>query len=260
MIVVLDKMLWLLQFAIGACVFSFLNVVIYRLPRKENMFRGRSHCRSCGRTLTAGELIPIVSYLKQKKRCRGCGGRIPGRYCKMEFMGGLAFVCCGAAFGRGAWGLISLRGLVAFTYLGILAVVAFIDWDIRMIYDRFHICIMLLGAAAVLLFPEHPVADRVLGMAVVAFPMFLLALGVEGSFGGGDIKLMAASGFLLGWQSIVFAMLLGLAAGSVYSIGMMAAGKLTRKNHIALGPFLAIGLAAALFFGDDAVAWYLSLL
>ena len=74
MIAVLNGILWLLRFAIGACVFSFFNVVIYRLPRGESVVHGRSHCMGCGRTLTAGELIPCVSYLIQGKKCRGCGG------------------------------------------------------------------------------------------------------------------------------------------------------------------------------------------
>ena len=197
MIAVLNGILWLLRFAIGACVFSFFNVVIYRLPKGESVVHGRSHCMGCGKTLTAGELIPCVSYLIQGKKCRGCGGKISGRYFKVELAGGLAFVCCCAFFGYGELGLLSLRGLIAFAYLGILIIIALIDWDTKIIYDRFHIIIVLLGIAALWLFPEHPVADRLIGAAAVSLPMLLIAIAIEGAFGGGDIKLMAASGFLL---------------------------------------------------------------
>lgn len=260
MLAALNAVLWLLRFAIGACVFSFINVVVYRLPRGESVVRGRSHCTSCGRTLTAGELVPCVSYLIQGKKCRGCGERISGRYCKVELTGGLAFVCCCAFFGCGMYGLLSLRGLMAFAYLAVLTAIALIDWDTRVIYDRFHILILLLGIAALWLFPEHSVTDRLAGAAAVSLPMLLIALWKEGAFGGGDIKLMAVSGFFLGLRGIVVAMFFGLLFGSAYAVAMLSAKKLTRKDHFAFGPFLALGLAAALFYGDALADWYLSLL
>ena len=113
--------------------------------------------------------------------------------------------------------------------------VARIDWDTQIIYDRFHILILLLGVAALWLFPEHGMVDRLIGAVIISVPMLLLALIIPGAFGGGDIKLMAASGFFLG-------------------------KKLEKKDHFAFGPFLAFGLALAVFFGDQIVNWYLSLL
>lgn len=268
MVVFLEGLLWLLRFAVGASIFSFLHVVACRLPIGESVVRGRSHCPGCGRTLSAAELIPCISYVVQGGKCRGCGGRIPVRYLGMELAGGVAFVWCCWFFdqGKGGCGLASggevicIEGLWGFLYLGILAVVALIDWDTRIIYDRFHIGIALLGIAAVWLFPEHGLVDRLIGLAVVSVPMFVLALAVEGAFGGGDIKLMAVSGFLLGWRAVLFAAFVGLAAGGVYCIVMLAAGRISRKEQIAFGPFLAVGLAAALFWGDAAAGWYLSLL
>ncbi len=260
MIALINGLLALLRFAIGACVFSFINVVICRLPHGESVVRGRSHCPACGRTLTARELIPCVSFLIQKGKCSGCGSRISGRYLLGECIGGLAFLGCGAWFGYGEWGLLSLRGLLAFAYLAILMAVAGIDWDTRIIYDRFHIAILLLGAAALWLFPEHGFFDRLIGAGAVALPMLGLALCVEGAFGGGDIKLMAASGFLLGWKAIVVAMFLGLVSGGTYCLWMLARKRLSRKDRFAFGPFLAVGLAAALFWGDAIAKWYLSIL
>ena len=177
-----------------------------------------------------------------------------------ECLGGLAFLCCGAWFGYGEAGLLSLRGLLAFAYLAILMAVAGIDWDTRIIYDRFHIAIMVLGAAALWLFPEHGLVDRLIGAAAVSLPMLVLTLCVEGAFGGGDIKLMAASGFLLGWKAIIAAMFLGLISGGLYCVWMLAKGRLSRKDRFAFGPFLAAGLAASFFFGDAAAQWYLSIL
>lgn len=260
MIVVLSGILWLLRFTVGACVFSFFNVVICRLPAGESVVRGRSHCPSCGKILTAKELIPCVSYLWQRGKCRGCGGKISGRYFWVEFTGGLLFVLCGVSFGFGRSGLLSLQGLLAFAYLGILTMVAWIDWDTRTIYDRFHIGIGLLGIASLWLFPGHSLADRLMGAVVIALPMLALAFLIEGAFGGGDIKLMAVSGFLLGWRAVVVAMFLGLITGGVYCIWMLVKKRLARGDSFAFGPFLAIGLGAAFFWGDKLADWYLAFL
>ena len=135
MLVVLEGILWTIRFFFGACIFSFLTVVIDRLPRGENVVRGRSHCTSCGRELTVWELIPCVSFLCLGGKCRGCGERIPLRCFWTELAGGAAFIGCVTRYGCGRSGVISPRGAVIFAYLGILLVVALIDWDTQMIYD-----------------------------------------------------------------------------------------------------------------------------
>lgn len=260
MIVVFSSLLWLLRFAMGACAFSFFNRVICRLPNGENIVRGQSHCPSCGKSLTAKELIPCASYLWQRGRCCGCGEKIPGRYFLVELAGGLFFVFCGSYFGCGKWEILPPKGLLAFVYLGILTMVAFIDWDTRIIYNRFHIGIVLLGIASVWLFPEHTLTDRLIGALMISFPMLILTFIVEGAFGGGDIKLMATSGFLLGRRGITAAMFIGLLAGGAYCVWMLARKKLTRKDSIAFGPFLALGLGIGFFCGDELAAWYLPFL
>lgn len=258
MIMILEGCLWAFRFMVGACIFSFLNVVIYRLPLGESVMHGRSHCPCCGRTLTAGELIPCFSYLIQRGKCRGCGLPISERYILIECLGGAAFVFCSAFFGYGISGVISFKGLAAFLYLAILTVVAWIDWDTRIILDRFHIGILVLGLISIPLYPELMLMERLVGMVVVALPMFWIALLVDGAFGGGDIKLMASSGFLLGWRATIFAMFIGLVTGGVYCIFMLAIGRLGRKDRFAFGPFLSVGLGIGYFYGDTVMRWYLS--
>ena len=258
MLTVLIGVLYLFRFIFGACVFSFLTVVIYRLPKGENFVYGRSHCPDCGRMLSAGELIPCVSYLVQRGRCLGCGMRISGQYILVECLGGIAFVFCSACFGSGETGFLSLRGWIGFIYMGILTVVAFIDWNTKIIYDRFHIFIVLLGIAAIWVFPEHGIKEKLLGAVIVSVPMLVLALLIEGAFGGGDIKLMAASGWLLGFQAMIPAIFRGIFSGGSYCIWMLARGKMSRKDRFAFGPFLAIGLAISCLFGEQILMWYLS--
>ncbi len=260
MIICLETILLAFRFMMGACIFSFVNVVICRLPRGESVIKGRSHCMECGHELAAKELIPLISYIALRGRCSQCGVQIPVRDFVVECTGGAAFVCCASFYGIGKTGVISPRGLLVFAFLTILMMVAAIDWDTRIIYDRFHVCIGLLGLAAVWLFPEISLKSRLIGLAVISVPMLGLALLIPDAFGGGDIKLMAVCGWLLGWKANVVAMFIGLLTAGIYCGVMLAAGKLGRKDHFAFGPFLAAGLAAAAFCGEWIGNWYLSLL
>ena len=160
MLIVLESILWVIRFFFGACIFSFLNVVIDRLPRGESVVNGRSHCTNCGRVLHAWELIPCVSYIFLRGRCAGCKSRIPGRDFFVEVIGGAAFIGCGIRYGCGSLGLLSMRGTVMLIYFGILLVAALIDWDTQIIYDRFHIFILILAIANIWLVPEHGLIDQ----------------------------------------------------------------------------------------------------
>lgn len=162
MLIVLESILWVIRFFFGACIFSFLNVVIDRLPRGESVVNGRSHCINCGRVLHAWELIPCVSYIFLRGRCAGCKSRILGRDFFVEVIGGAAFIGCGIHYGCGSFGLLSMRGTVMLIYFGILLVAALIDWDTQIIYDRFHIFILILAIANIWLVPEHGLIDRLM--------------------------------------------------------------------------------------------------
>ena len=188
MLIVLESILWVIRFFFGACIFSFLNVVIDRLPRAESVVNGRSHCTNCGRVLHAWELIPCVSYIFLRGRCAGCKSRIPGRDFFVEVIGGAAFIGCGIRYGCGSLGLLSMRGTVMLSYFGILLVVALIDWDTQIIYDRFHIFILILAIANIWLVPEHGLIDRLIGALIISVPMLLLALAIPGAFGGGEVN------------------------------------------------------------------------
>lgn len=202
MLYIACAVLWLLRFALGASIFSFLGVVIWRLPRGESVVKGRSHCPACGRTLSA----------------------------------------------------------LTFAVLGILTVVAFMDIDTLEIYDRFPALLLVCGAAAQFVFPGPGIKSRLLGCVIVSLPMLLLALVVPGGFGGGDIKLMFGAGFFLGARLTVVAAFLGILFGGGFGALLLAAKKADRKTRFAFGPFLCIGIAAAMFFGERLADWYIGLL
>ena len=120
--------------------------------------------------------------------------------------------------------------------------------------------ILILAVFDFLLYPERGIVTRLIGALIISVPMLILALVIPGAFGGGDIKLMAASGLLLGTASTVCAMFIGIVTGGGYAAVMLAGKKLEKKDQFAFGPFLALGLAAAVFWGDQIAAWYLHFL
>ena len=156
-------------------------------------------------------------------------------------------------------GEYNMSTIINVIYVIILVCVAWQDYKTRIIRNKFHIIIFSLAFVQMLLIPEYRMPDRLIGMLVVSVPMLLLTLLIPGGFGGGDIKLMAASGFLLGTSSILCAMNLAIIAGSIYGIIMLKNRKRDRKDQFAFGPFLAIGLSIATFWGNEIVSWYLKI-
>ena len=168
------------------------------------------------------------------------------RYFLVELTGGVSMTGCAIVYGCGKMGVISLRGAVFFIYLGIL-----------MIYDRFHIMILILAVLDFMLYPEMGIATRLTGMGIISVPMLVLALAIPGAFGGGDIKLMSVSGLLIGGASMICAMCIGIITGGAYVTLMLVRKRLNKTDQFAFGPFLAFGLATAIFLGDKMAVWYL---
>ena len=262
MIYLLEGVLALIRFMLGAALFSFMNVVAWRLPRGQSVTKGRSACPGCGATLTALDLIPVFSWLGLRGRCRHCGAPIAPRYLLMELFGGTLSLLCGSRFGsavalsEGLFGM-SWAALVALAVMGILTAISLIDAETQIIPDRLNLALGLCAILMLLLVPEITPVQRLFGAVCISGPMLLLCLVIPGAFGGGDIKLMAAAGLLLGWQNTLVAAFLGVLGGGVYGAWLLAAKKAERKDHFAFGPFLCVGIGAAMLFGDAILHWYL---
>ena len=177
----------ILVFFMGASIFSFMNVVAYRMPRNMDFINGRSRCPKCGKKLAFIDMIPVVSYFLLGGKCRFCGSRIRPRYVFMEIIGGISCLLSFQHYG------ISLAALLVFLFISVLFTVALIDAETMEIPDDFHIVILVL-AVLMILFGKTSFWSHLIGMFCVSVPMLLLALAVPGGFGGGDIKLMAVCG------------------------------------------------------------------
>ena len=237
----------------GACIGSFINVVISRLPTKGAFLsNSRSCCPECGEPIKAYDLIPIVSWLILKGRCRSCDARISAQYPAVELTCALLAVASFLRFG------LELSTIIAFGVTVTLLAISVIDLKTSEIPDSLIVVIGVFAVAAIWIIPNVTLLERIIGFFSISMPLILLAVLIPGAFGGGDIKLLAACGFLLGWQSTILAFFLALILGGSYAIFLMATGKRKRGEHMVFGPAICAGVAVSLFFGNEIISWYLS--
>ena len=247
----LRAVLYLIIFLMGLVIGSFLNVCIYRIPKKEDIVFGRSKCRSCGEMLKWYELIPVVSFLSHGGRCRHCNEKISIQYPLVELANGMIYVWVVAVIG---WTWESLLFCLCASVLLVLGIIDERTFEIPL---GCNILIGILGMIHLLLDLTHWL-DYVMGMCIVS-GLFLIAYYAtrKKGIGGGDIKLMAAAGLLLGWQKILLALFIGSVLGVVIHFTLM---KFKGKDRVlAFGPYLAVGIFIAMLYGDQILFWYLNL-
>ncbi len=234
-------------FLFGSCIGSFLNVVIYRLPRGESIVSPRSRCPGCGREIRAWENIPIASFIVLGGKCAGCGGSISWRYPAVEALTAVGFA---AIFLLDGAGVPLLRDL---TFFSILVPIAFIDIDHRIIPDE----LSLGGLLAGILFSFLPGGDWkgsilgvLLGGGILYGTAFLYekVRGAEG-MGGGDIKLLAMIGAFLGWRGTLVTIFFGSLLGAAGGILTMGKGGKGLKTAIPFGPYLCVAALGGRYLG-----------
>lgn len=241
-------------FLFGICIGSFLNVLIYRIPQGINIAKGRSFCPGCRNTIPPQDLIPVVSFLLLKRKCRFCGSSISSRYPVVELIGGVLAVISVISF----W--YTWQALLLFGISCILVTVAFIDWDTMEIPDSLQVAILLATVIYLIFYMEGSIWLHIIGFLIISLPMFLMNFIIQDSFGGGDIKLCAVCGLLLGWQLMLIAAFIALLTGGAYGIYLMTAKKQSRKTHFAFGPFLSLGIVITIYWGQWILEGYLSFL
>lgn len=240
---------YLFVFIIGTAVGSFLQVCIQRLPLGQSVLYPPSHCPACRRPLKFFELLPILSYLLLKGRCRYCSASISWQYPAVELFTGLLFLLAVAKFG---FTLAALRVMVLFA---LLVPVTVIDFKYKVIPNQLNWAGLLLGLLLLLESKEVLLAGLI-GLILGGGLFWFIALVSKGGMGGGDVKLAAVLGCLLGWQQLLVALFISFAAGSVVGLSMLLL-RLTRwREPIPFGPYLALGAVVAALIGDKIIAWY----
>jgi len=259
----------------GLLIGSFLNVVIYRLPKMLerqwaaecadlqgktpdeapafNLLTPRSRCQSCGHSIRWYENIPVVSYLALKGSCSACKTAISMRYPLVEMATGVLFAWC-----VWHWG-VSLTALAWCGFSAALVALTFIDWDTTLLPDDMTLPLLWAGLiASALRWTDVPLAQALWGAVAgymslwLVYQAFKLLTGEEG-MGYGDFKLFAALGAWFGWQALVPIILMASVIGAIIGIGMKFASNLREGGYVPFGPFLALGGLTAMIFSPQAI-------
>jgi leader peptidase (prepilin peptidase) / N-methyltransferase len=260
---------------LGLLIGSFLNVVIYRMPKmlerqwaaecaelggqtpaQEEVFNlmlPRSRCQQCGHQIRWHENIPIVSYLFLRGKCSACGTAISVRYPLVELSAGLLFAFC-----AWKWGLTATT-LFWCGFSATLLALALIDWDTTLLPDDLTLPLLWAGLVfAGLKWTTVPLNSALWGAVAgylslwAIYWLFKLTTGKEG-MGYGDFKLFAALGAWFGWEALIPMILMASVIGAVIGIGMKFTSGLREGGYIPFGPFLALSGLAALLFGAQSI-------
>jgi len=245
---------YLYTFLVGITFGSFFNVVGMRVPNKESIVHPRSSCPHCHTVLSWKELIPIVSYVWQRGRCRNCESNISLFYPAFEALTGLLFVFSLYKIG------FELELVVALTFVSLLIIITVSDLSYMLIPNRILLFFFILFSIERMLIPLSPIYDSLLGSFVGFALLYVIAVISKGGMGGGDIKLFAVIGLVLGTKDVLLAFFIATIVGTLFSLFGMISKKLTRKSAIPFGPFISLGALVAYFYGDSIIQWYVQIL
>ena len=239
---------------VGLILGSFYIVVGLRVPLKESVVKPRSSCSNCNNALSPVELIPVLSYLMQRGKCRSCKATISPIYPFMELITGVLFAVSPFIVG---WGT---ELLICYTLISLLVIITVSDLAYMIIPDK-----ILIIFASIFIVLQFTVGDRqwldILLGAIIGFGFLLLiAVVTNGGMGGGDIKLFGLLGFILGVKLVILAFFFSVVYGAVIGMLMMLLRVLKQRQPVPFGPFIAVGALTAYYFGEKIVQWYFGVL
>lgn len=252
----MEPLFYTFAFLYGICVGSFLNVLIYRIPRQMKIAMDRSACPQCERQLRWYHNLPLVSFMVLRGKCAYCKHPISWRYPAVELINGLFYVYL-------YWTMGFSVELFVFAFLASsLLTIFLIDMDHQIIPDVITIPGIVLGLAVSFVPGGLGIVSSLIGMVVGGGSLLLVALlgdwlFKKESMGGGDIKLAAMLGAFLGWQKVILVFIGGAAIGLVASIVLMLfMPRLREERVVPFGPFLATAAVVAMLYGDRIISFY----
>ncbi|WP_058485234.1 prepilin peptidase [Defluviitalea phaphyphila] len=251
--------MYLLIFFLGLIIGSFLNVCIFRIPLKQSIAFPPSHCFHCNHKLKPLDLIPIFSFLFLKGKCRYCGKKISIQYPLVEFINGIIYLLLFYKFS------ISHYFIFYAIFSSLLLVIAVIDYKEKIIPNSLIIFGLVLGTLYnfVEFFIKKstsPILNGTLGLVCGVVIILIIILISRGGMGAGDMKLMGVIGLFLEMKGIFLTLFLGCVIGGVIGIILLITKKKDRKSTIPFGPFLTLGSFTYIYWGEQIINWYLSLL
>lgn len=241
---------------LGLFVGSFANVLIWRIPRKEEWIKTPSHCINCGRRLGFLDMVPVLSWIFLGGKCRFCKSPVSVRYPAVELLNGLLWLICTLIIGPVPFLPVALALSTC------LLVAAFIDLDTFEIPDGLNIFILLTGIiwnVYALIAGYDILLKNIIGFFSVSVLLLIIAIISKGGMGGGDIKLSTVCGLILGWQNMVLAICIASILGAVVMLPVFIIKKKERRTPIPFGPFMAAGIFISMCFGNVIIKTYLDI-
>ena len=273
------------SFWLGACIASFLNVVIWRVPRGESIVSPPSHCPKCNALIKWYQNIPILAWLALRGKCANCKAPISPRYILIEALGGALFLavfwCCFKPYAPYVKDMVqkqifpyslAITLVVMWTWVSLMIIGSMIDFDHKLLPDFVTVGGMILGLGynAVAYSFAHsfePIVKSLVGL-VFGFGLLWLIrfLGSKAfkreAMGMGDVFLMGAVGALFGPVAVLVTLILSSVFGSIVGVGMIALSKTKFGKFVEIpyGPYICLGCLAWMFWGPELVSWYLGLM
>ena len=264
------------SFWFGACVASFLNVVIWRAPRGESIVSPPSHCPKCNAPIRWWQNIPILSWLALRGRCAACKAPISPRYICVELLGGLLFLAVflkynPLAVNESLFAVMCMSLAAMWIWTALMIAGSFIDFDHQLLPDFTTVGGMVLGVVVngVSSLLNRSASGMLWSLAGLAFGFGLLWLvrwiGSKAfrreAMGMGDVFLMGAVGALFGPVAVLVTLILSSVFGSIVGVGMILLSKAKLGKFVAIpyGPYICLGCLAWMFWGSRLVHWYLNL-
>lgn len=255
-------MFYAIVFLFGICIGSFLNVVIFRLPKNESLIKRSSHCMTCGEKIRVIDLIPVFSWIFLRGKCHNCGEKISARYPIVESLTGLMFMLVFYVMDLNA------ESIITCVLFALLIVVGFMDWDTLEMDIRILVLIFLLSIPSQIFTDSLKITDRIIGALCISVPFFIIGeisravikkrsgedmRGIE----LGDTLLMFCAGSVIGTRAIIVSAFAGIIIAAICGI---INKRISGESKFAFGPYLAIGIAIGTLWGDNLIDWYTSLL
>lgn len=245
----------ILIFVFGLCVGSFLNVVIYRLHKGQSLVKPHSYCPHCRHRLFWSDLMPILSFVFLRGRCRYCHKKISWQYPLVEGVTGLLFLLFFLFDGP------TVILIFHFMIGAILLLIFVYDLKYLLIPDQFILVGSVCAILSSILLQSPAFPQALLGSVMGGgFFAFIVLISRGRWMGGGDVKLGFLMGLLLGWSSLLLALFLAFVGGALIGLLLILTRKKTFKSAVPFGTFLTVATLVALFFGDNLLAAYLSML
>ncbi|MFF3101652.1 prepilin peptidase [Viridibacillus arvi] len=241
-------------FIFGLVFGSFFNVVGLRLPKGESIVRPPSHCTNCQKQLTAKDLVPVLSFLFLKGKCRNCDAKIHWVYPLVEFLTAFLFTLAYLELG------LKPELIIALLFISLLIIITVSDIAYMLIPNKILLFFGALLVVGRIFIQSEPWWNSIVGAFGGFLILLLVAILSKGGIGGGDIKLFFIIGLVLGIFSTLLALFLAAVIGLVTGVVLLIYRKQGRKTPIPFGPSIAVASIIAYFYGEQILEWYMNLL